>query len=54
MRLKVTQAVPPAEWNMICSVEIPDNLPNRLLSIGKGTFTVSMDENGELVLSLHN
>ena len=54
MRLKVTQEFPNSAWGMECNIETPENLPSRLLSMGKGTFTVTLNDDGELVLSLHN
>lgn len=54
MRLKVIQRMGESEWGMECSVEIPNNLPNRLLAIGKGQFEVTTNEKGELILTLHN
>ena len=54
MRLKVIQNFGDSEWGMECSVEIPNNLPNRLLAIGKGQFEVTTNEKGELLLTLHN
>ena len=53
MRLRVTQEFQNSAWGMECTIETPENLPSKLLSMGKGTFEVSL-ENGELVLSLHN
>lgn len=54
MRLKVIQRMGKSEWGMECSVKIPENLPSRLLSIAKGTWDAKVNENGELILELHN
>jgi len=54
MRLRVVQKLGPSEWGMECSVEIPQNLPARLLSISKGTWEAKVNEKGELFLELHN
>ena len=54
MRLKVTQDLLTSAWGMECTVKIPENLPHHLLAIGKGTFEVFLQDDGELVLSLHN
>lgn len=54
MRLKVIQCMGESEWGMECTIEIPDNLPNRLMAIGKGQFEVTTNDKGELLLTLHN
>lgn len=54
MRLKVIQSLGNSAWGMECSIEIPNNLPNRLLAIGKGQFEVTTNEKGGLLLTLHN
>lgn len=54
MRLRVVQNLGSSEWGMECSVKIPENLPARLLSIAKGNWEAKVNEDGELILELHN